>query len=307
MNKLDFLCLGAQKAGTTTLHDILCKHPDICLPKEKEILFFDVNEYFSKGLTYYLAFYEEFQAKCLVGNISPNLQLDNRSIDRIIDSFGNKIKIIFIMRDPVYRAYSHYLMSLKRGYEDLSFLDAIEMERSRIENPKYHHGYVTRELGHFEKNHQGYIYRGRYSRSLEYLFKTFPKENIKILYFEDLLSNRDKFIVDVLKFLNVSPAVELDISRKSNTASAPKNLMIRDFINKPNFVKKFVKNLLGPTFRRNIKMKLNKYNSRELSAIEKKLDLESYHFVYDTYFKSEINTVEKILGVSLSDKWTYRP
>ena len=53
--KLDFVCIGAQKAGTTTLHDVLKEHPDIYLPPRKEAHFFDVNERYEKGIDYFFS------------------------------------------------------------------------------------------------------------------------------------------------------------------------------------------------------------------------------------------------------------
>ena len=53
INKVDFFCIGAQKAGTTTLHDILVQHPQLYLPSKKEAHFFDINERYTKGLDYY--------------------------------------------------------------------------------------------------------------------------------------------------------------------------------------------------------------------------------------------------------------
>ena len=58
--KINFFCIGAQKAGTTTLHDVLNMHPDIYLPPNKEAHFFNVDESYSKGLDYYYSNFSNF-------------------------------------------------------------------------------------------------------------------------------------------------------------------------------------------------------------------------------------------------------
>ncbi|HET8837569.1 MAG TPA: sulfotransferase domain-containing protein, partial [Flavobacteriaceae bacterium] len=208
--KLDFVCIGAQKAGTTTLHDILKTHPKIYLPPKKEAQFFDINERYEKGLDFYFtSFFDTYEGEPLIGNVNPNLQIDNRSIDRLIDCFGTDIKVIFMLRDPVDRAYSHYLMSKRRGIEKLPFLEAIKKESFRIANPNKHPNYFSKELGHFEKNHLGYLFRSHYLKTIKYLFAKLPSERIKFYLFEDFVENRKKAIQEVLLFLDIPLVPEL--------------------------------------------------------------------------------------------------
>lgn len=302
--KLDFVCIGAQKAGTTTLHDILSTHEEIYLSANKEILFFDVNERYEQGIGYYENYFKDYEGQKVIGNISPNLQLEERSLDRIIDCYGSNIKVIFIMRDPVYRAYSHYLMSKTRGYEKLSFKEAIEVESERIANSVVHQNYVTHEIGHFEKNHQGYIYRGRYLPVIRNLYRKLKKDQVKILLFEDFVQNREQEVRGVLQFLGLNDALELKLDVESNTASAPRSDLFRNLVNRPSGMIKYLGKCIGPETRKAIRIKLNKLNSRKLRGNEKALSKDEYDEVFHRFFESDIDELAALTQLDLRAKWS---
>ncbi|SFN76441.1 sulfotransferase family protein [Salegentibacter flavus] len=300
--KLDFVCIGAQKAGTTTLHDILKGHPDIYLPDRKEAQFFDINEMYQRGLDFYFStFFRTYKNQKVVGNINPNLQLETRSIDRLISCFGKNIKVIFILRNPIKRAYSHYLMSKRRGYEQLSFLEALEQEDYRMKYPSEHSKYFSEETGHYEKNHFGYVYRSKYLKTLKYLYSQLPPQNIKVVFFEEFLINKPVVIEDILKFLNLPQSNALDFNIKSNYASQPKSVVIRDIIYKPLIFKSIIGAILPSHLKEFLKNRLDKLNSKPLKIEEKNLSPEDQSFIYETYFKKEIEEIETYLNLTLDD------
>lgn len=303
MKKVDFFCIGAQKAGTTLLHDILVQHQDIYLPPKKEAHFFDVNERYLKGLDYYFeTFFKTYSNEKFIGNINPNLQIENRSLDRIIECFGVDVKIIFLLRNPVKRAYSHYLMSKKRGFEDLSFLEALKRESKRIHNPKKHKDYESQEIGHFEKNHFGYIQRGLYSEKIEYLYSKFSKENIKIVLFENLVSKKEDTISDILDFLNIEDNTSLNLDIKSNPAQKARFVLLSKFLNNSSQFKDFFKSLIPFFLREKTRIVLNKMNLKTLNSDEKRISLEEYNITSE-YFKNDIIKLEKF--IELNDLWKY--
>lgn len=301
--KLDFFCIGAQKAGTTTLHDILNTHPEIYLPPRKEAQFFDINERYEKGLNYYFStFFSTYAGEKYIGNINPNLQLEERSIDRLISCFGKEIKIVFILRNPVKRAYSHYLMSKRRGIENLSFIEALEAENRRLQNPIYHPEYITNELGHFEKNHLGYIYRSSYSKTIDYLYQKFDKQKIKIILFEDFVLDRENAVKDVLEFLNIPFSHELNFFAISNVASEPKSTFVRDIVYKPNLVKRFLRKMLSKRDKERIKSFINTINNKPLSLEKKEIPVLDRKIIYEKYFKSEVEKIEELTDLDL-ERW----
>ena len=114
------------------------------------------------------------------------------------------MKLIALLRDPVERAYSHYQHEVARGFEDLSFDQALEEEPQRLA------GEVERmrsdsSYNSFAFQHHSYLSRGRYAEQLEVWYGLFPKEQILVLRSEDLFSNPERTYLDVLRFLGVPP------------------------------------------------------------------------------------------------------
>ena len=107
-----FFVVGAQKAGTTALHHYLARHPDIFLPKIKETHFFnDGHGEWHRGFNYYLQkYFSSRNEKKLAGEIDPEYLFFPETAGRIAAHIPNA-KLIFIFREPVSRAYSHYWMT----------------------------------------------------------------------------------------------------------------------------------------------------------------------------------------------------
>lgn len=301
VKKVNFFCVGAQKSGTTLLHDILKQHSDIYLPEEKEANFFDVNEYYCKGTDYYLkTYYNNYAGEKIIGNINPNLQVELRSIDRVVESFGNDIKVVVLLRNPVSRAYSHYLMSRKRGYENLEFLDALELERERISNPKLHKDYASLELGHFEKNHFGYVTRSLYAPLLAYLFDKLGRERVKVYIFEEFIRNKDTTIKDILRFLEVESQV-LNLDIKSNPAQEAQYYKVSKFLNTYSKPKSLLKMIIPKSIRRPLKSIVYERNLKEISKKENELPY-SYKELKRNYFEEDIIRTERLLERKI-DNW----
>jgi hypothetical protein len=292
--KVNFFCIGAQKAGTSTLHDLLGQHPEIYLPEEKEAHFFDVNEEYEKGINHYFnKYFFKYNNEKIIGNINPNLQIETRSIDRIIKHFGQETKFIFIVRNPVNRAYSHYLMSKKRGYEDLSFLEALAKEKYRINNPTYFKDYESQEPAHFEKNHFGYLSRSRYSHILKYLYKNVPKENIKVLIFEEFISDLSTHTNSILDFLGIK-RIPLDIEIKSNKAEKAISEDFSRFLNTESSLKDKLKIFLPQKIRYWLKHKTMKMNYVPVPSHKSKPNNYEYSKAKG-YFEKDIVETEMLI------------
>jgi hypothetical protein len=293
-HNLDFACIGSQKAGTTTLHDLLKEHPEIILPNEKEANFFDVNELYAKGKDW---FYKEFfndktlNTEKKVGIINPNLSMETKYLDRLIEDNPN-IKVIYIIRNPLERAYSHYKMSKRRGIETLSFEDALEKEEYRLSSPAIHKNYYSKEPGHFEKNHFSYLHRSNYSIVINYLQEKLPNERILLLYFEqDLIKDPERMLQKVCSFLKIKN-ISLNTSIKSNEASTPRFKVVRDFLFGSSKIKEGFKMVVkSPKFRRKFKSTLIDFNSIKDSKKEH-LSPSVKQEVFEKYFKKIISDLE---------------
>ncbi len=285
----NFFCVGAQKSGTTTLHNILKQHPEIYLPKIKETKFFQNNSLFFKGLDFYeKEFFGKWKGEKAIGEIDPEYMYFEYVPERIYKCIGEDVKFIFILRNPVDRAYSHYWMSYRRGYECESFENAIKLEPERL------------KIDEFYKSHFSYIDRGFYAEQIERFLKFFPKENMFFIIFEtEFITNRKNTIISLLKFLGVDSGINIDLNIKSNQASIYRWKSLRDFIYKPNHIKKIGKFFMpNKKFRRRIIRALDKINQKKIKPPE--LTKTFKKELLDRFFLDEIKKLSKLIEKDLS-------
>lgn len=304
---IHFFCIGAQKAGTTTLREALSAHPDIYLPL-REAHFTDVNENFERGLSWlYQKHYSTYNNQKVVGNINPSLQVSTRSIDRILQQFGNQTKFIFILRNPVERAYSHYLMSRKRGFETLSFTEALRAESFRIQNPREHQGYYSSEPGHFEKNHFGYVSRSKYSNTIEYLYRVSNTEKVRIYLFDDFITRQEEVLNHICEFIGVHPISDWPKMVHSNVAQKPRSEKLAQWMRGSSGVKEILKKIIpNPEIRKSIRQWISELNYKPLDANEKRIPNHIYNEVLSKYFLEDIAQTEKLTGFDLSSWKAHR-
>ena len=147
----DFFIVGAQKCGTSTVHNWLNQDSRINLPRYKETHFFSTH--YSKGMNWYLKQFPDFYngQYVLRGEVDPSYMFFPKVFERIKRDTDNP-KFIFIFRKPIDRSYSHYIMSKFRGCELLSFSDAINAENQRLKDKDI-----------FSFTHFSYLKRSKYS------------------------------------------------------------------------------------------------------------------------------------------------
>jgi hypothetical protein len=118
-NKLDFVVIGAQKAGTTALHMYLRENSKIFLPPEKEAIFFSDDERYLKGVNWFFhEFFQEANDELKWGKSTPAYSCYSNISSARLKAHNRDIKIIYLLRDPVDRAISQYRMNKKRGVEN---------------------------------------------------------------------------------------------------------------------------------------------------------------------------------------------
>ncbi len=287
---IDFICVGTQKAGTTSLHDILKHHINIYLPERKEAHFFDIDERFNNGLDWWIeTFFKGDKTNKKTGVFTPEYLYLKNVPERIKNALGNDLKIIIILRQPAKRAYSHYLMSKRRGFETMDFTSALKEEPTRLKEDTY-----------YNSNHFSYIDRGLYYNQVKRYIDTFGKENVKVFLFEkDIIKNSKETLKTIQEFINV-PFVTLETATKSNQASEPKLKWLRNIIfNKNNPVKKLLGYLpLSDDFKFKIASKINAINQKPAEA--DKLTTEEVNKITNTYFLEDIKKVEQLLNIDLS-------
>jgi len=287
----NFIGLGAAKAGTTTLHDILIQHPDIFLPSLKESHFFDCPEYYDKGHGWYeKEIFGDYAHQKAIGEITPSYLYFDHVPERIYRLLGNRTKLICMFRNPMDRAYSHYLMMRRRGHEKESFEKAIGLEEERVKK------------GFYPGMRFSYIGSGLYATQIKRYLNYFPKENMFFIVFEeDFIKNRGVTITKLLDFLGVK-GMELNLNIRSNPASYPKISFLNSLMFSPNPLKRAAKALVPSlALRRNIKSVIDGMN--QTSHIFEKLDNDTKALLLKKYFSREIRELEEITGRDLR-LWT---
>jgi len=197
--KLDFLVIGTQKGGTTSLDRYLRLHPDILMPTKKELHFFDSEQSYQQGELNYHRFFHadvDFPVK-IKGECTPIYMYWHPAIERIYD-YNPKIKLIITLRNPMRRAWSHWNMEYQRGYEQASFGTALKLEAERL-----------RGCLHNQHRVFSYIDRGYYACQLKRILLLFPREQLFIFRSEDLKKQPLKILNQLFLFLQV-PNLSID-------------------------------------------------------------------------------------------------
>tara|TARA_B100001248_G_scaffold55035_1_gene36444 strand:- start:1522 stop:2433 length:912 start_codon:yes stop_codon:yes gene_type:complete len=189
--KVDVFIVGGQKCGTTALHNYLIKHPKIISGKIKELHFFDYEPYFDKEniikspMHLRALFQRKIPEDSILIDSTPSYSWWENSINRIYN-YNKNAKLIFIMRNPVQRALSHWNMQYDLKISLKSFRDSYNQELR---------GDTSRELS--------YISRGFYSKQIKKMFNNFGRKNVHILESKDLKENTNNELLKISNFLNI--------------------------------------------------------------------------------------------------------
>src|SRR5262245_2340675 len=198
-----FLCLGAQKAGTTALYEYLRRHAQITGPSWKEATFFD--RHWARGERWYRGNFPNLARtrEKLVGEASPSYVFHPLAPQRV-EELLPEARLIVLVRNPVDRALSQYNHEVALGREPLPFEEALDAEEQRLRGEEERMAadprYVSREWW----SHT-YKARGRYAEQLERWLAVFPPEQLLVLPSDDLGSDPAKAHAQVLEFLGASP------------------------------------------------------------------------------------------------------
>jgi len=197
----DAVIIGAQKCGTSSLHYYLTQHPGVIAPLRKEVHYFDLN--FERGEKWYRANFGRLGEPGLNLDSSP-YYLFHPLVARRAHALLPEARLIALLRDPVRRAYSHYWHERDKGREQLSFEDALAAEPERVARAgqKLAVGEIQASPDH---QHFSYLARGRYAEQLERWLALYPRQQLLVLRFEDLVKNPLAVLNQALAFLDLAP------------------------------------------------------------------------------------------------------
>lgn len=199
----DYLIIGTQRGGTTSLYEHLVRHPRIPRALTKEVRFFDVG--FDRGLTWYRSHFptqmykwarERLGQNIVVGEATPDYMFDPRVPARVARVVPD-VKLLVLLRDPVDRAYSHYWHQVSRGFEQLPFDEAVQREMHRARK------YGEDPPGSFERHHHSYLARGIYADQLNSWMDVFPRDRFFIEASENLFKDPASVVSTLFHFLGL--------------------------------------------------------------------------------------------------------
>ena len=302
MTMPNFLIIGAQKSGTTSLYAHLKQHPQIFMSPLKEPRFFafegekpnfrgpgDQEQYESivGDIEVYRTLFEGVSKEKAIGEASV-LYLYISSAPERIRHYIPEVKVIAILRNPVERAYSAFLHLTRDRKEPLrDFARALQAEEERIGNnwgPIWHYKQV-----------------GFYYVQLKRYFETFEREQIKVYLYEDLNNDPIKLLKDIFRFLSVDDAFVPEVSRKYNVSGIPTNggfYALYTFLLGQNLAKSIVKPLLPSGLRRRVSTTLLS-TLQDRTLVKPPLPTEVQQQLTELY-REDILKLQELIGRDLT-------
>lgn len=241
----NFLIIGAAKAGTTSIAQYLDQHPQIYISPIKEPFFFSFEgedlSFCGPGdsqslrlcvnnLQDYEELFKGVSDEIAIGEASTSYLYTPKAAERIYHYIPHA-KLVAILRNPVDAAYSSFLHQTREGYEpSKSFLDALEDEERRIkENWMY--------FWHYKNN-------GFYYEKIKRYYELFPKEQIRVLIYDNFIDDSLAFIETLFEFLEVDNSFRPDIGIKYNVSGIPRNRLLHYLTTESRPVKKALRFLI---------------------------------------------------------------
>lgn len=228
----DFVIVGAQRCGTTSLFRALAKHPAMMsnVIGAKGIHYFDTSYHQNKE--WYLAHFPSQQerdshtakvgSKAIVGEASPYYMYHPAGAERMAKAIPDT-KLIVLLRNPVKRAISHHLHMVWEGHEPVEDVDeALDLEASRLD------GIEERLLADphlISRPHQHFSYmaRGHYAYQVERLLKHFDRKNVLVMTTEKLVKESEASLLAIQSFIGFEPDPAIQLEKKNaSTKFEPK-------------------------------------------------------------------------------------
>jgi len=267
----NFIIAGAQKCGTTSIFEVLNDHMEVFLPESKEVHFFDKNESFDKGIDWYKKFFRKSKFEKVIMDITPNYMNKEYVPERIKKLLPN-VKLIFVLRNPVTRAYSNYWDNIRNQNEHLPFDEAI-------------------------KHNPAYIEKGLYYKHINSFLKYFNEKDIFIFLSEELFSHPEIFYKKLCSKLDIDFKMIRDMNRVANFARVPRVRSLEKIFLSQNKISMRIRRPI-PRFLKSFVKKLDeKFNMKKIKR--PKIDEETKKYLKDI-FSDDIKSLEKSFDLDLS-------
>ena len=291
----NFVIAGAARCVTTALYYYLKQHPDIGFPNKKEPKYFSsfgqvfphqgpgdrtVDQSIVRDAESYKRLFDGLDQFQWIGEASSDYLYHHQfSAKAMYDALGD-IPIILCLRNPTDRAYSAYSNLVRDQREKLPFEAALDEEERRLaENWDWMWAYKA-----------GGLYANQVAAFLEIF------SQVKVVLFEDLKTDADKVVKDILQFLQVDDAVEVNTKTRYSHSGKAKNKLVEFLSNRDNPLAFGLRKIALYTVPRS-------YLEKAASKSLKKDDMnEDTPQMLQDFFKEDIDKLEALIGISL-DAW----
>ncbi|MEM9579986.1 MAG: sulfotransferase [Pseudomonadota bacterium] len=210
----DFFVIGAAKAGTTSLYALLDQHPQIFMPEVKEPEFFARDDLYNApgALAGYEASYDGARAGQIIGEASTIYSLSPFFPDTAarIHAHVPQARIIYVLREPVARAYSFYQQIIK-NYQNATRDYAVHRSFEEFVLPARHakaapaHKVLSVYNAHLPDTPELCLAGSDYLMQIDAYLRFFPRDRILFLKFEDFVADRPAALAQITAFLGVPP------------------------------------------------------------------------------------------------------
>lgn len=309
----DFLVVGVVKGGTTALYNLLDRHPDVHLPRIKETNFFsradmrpgdfsreyaldvklDVGKFIHDGMkevvhiaqvqdpAHYAALFGKATPGQVLGEVCPSYAICP-SAAVAIHATAPGTRIFFMLRDPVQRAWSQYIMNLREGKTlEQNFLKEVEQDDRRTKK-----GWGV--------NHQ-YLALGRYAEQVERYRALFPKEQVHILLQEHFKQDPMATMRQLFTAIGVEPLADMDLSGKFNEAAVPRNPLVNRLLVRSGAIST-VKAMVPRRLRGGFKDML--YSNNNMPTLPPGQAAALWQ-----YYEQDVERLSHLMGVELRQWW----
>jgi hypothetical protein len=293
----NLIIVGAARSGTTSLHRYLDQHPQIFMSKPKETNFFcfknntpplngPFDDFFLKKCIVNQKDYEDLfipvrEGIIIRGESSP-CYLQYPSTAKNIKKTIPDCKIIISLRDPIERCFSHFRLLTKLGHETLTFEEALNAEKERL-NKGWRADYQYTANSHY------------YDKVNRYL-SIFGEDNVEIILFEELIKNSHRKASDIFRFLGINDSVVISEMKQHNYSGFVRSKIIQKYFLRPHPIKKVAK-IIPRQIRTRIYDGLKSYNTVKTSQT---LD-EKTKDRLTKLFSNDIINLEKLIGRDLNN------
>jgi len=276
----NFFIVGAPRAGTTSMYEFLKRTPGVYMSPQKEPHYFsNFNPQYMFGNIIrderkYLSLFKDAKNEVAIGECSTSYLWDAKSCHLIKNKIPNA-RIVIMLRNPVQRAFSHYLLRVGGG-QTLSFSEIIKIA---LKAPK--EDYYTTII----------VNGGFYSEQVKRYLETFSSDRVKIIFFEEFIKYPKKIVKELLKFLGVNGEPPDIIETVHNEFTIPRGKIVTSLM-QTKLARKIGEQIPHSLYEPLVKNIMSKKGNKPIIPSEDSLFLEDL-------YRSDIEKLKVILGREL--------